>query len=171
MKNKKFITTIVLVVLLNGAVLAGWLYLFSNLKKQNNFIREERQKILVSDKKLENSSSLKILMDEIVDKKQKIDSAFLNKESVVNFIENLESIAGKTGASIKIGNINIDNQEKKGLSLQFNLTGNFNQLFHYLILLENLPYLINIERMDFKKLAPNEWGADFEISVNSFMEI
>jgi Tfp pilus assembly protein PilO len=167
MKNKKFITTIVLVVLLNGAVLAGWLYLFSNLKKQNNFIKEERQKILVSDKKLENSNSLKTLMNEIIEEKQKIDSVFLDKESIVNFIENLESIAGKTGASIKIGNIN-DNQEKKGLSLQFNLTGNFNQLFHYLILLEKLPYLINIERMDFKKLAPNEWGANFEILVNSF---
>ena len=168
MKNKKFITTIVLVVLLNGAVLAGWLYLFSNLKKQNNFIKEERQKILVSDKKLENSNSLKALMNEIIEEKQKIDSAFLDKESIVNFIEDLESIAGKTGASIKIGNIN-DNQEKKGLSFQFNLTGNFNQLFHYLILLEKLPYLINIERMDFKKLAPNEWGADFEILVNSFI--
>lgn len=167
MKNKKFITTIVLVVLLNGAVLAGWLYLFSNLKKQNNFIKEERQKILVSDKKLENSNSLKTLMNEIIEEKQKIDSVFLDKESIINFIENLESIAGKTGASIKIGNIN-DNQEKKGLSLQFNLTGNFNQLFHYLILLEKLPYLINIERMDFKKLAPNEWGANFEILVNSF---
>jgi len=168
MKNKKFIITIVLVVLLNGAVLAGWIYLFSNFKKQNNFIKEERQKILVSDKKLENSNSLKALMNEIVDEKQKIDSVFLDKESIINFIENLESIAGKTGASIKIGNINIDNQDKKGLSFQFNLTGNFNQLFHYLILLENLPYLINIERMDFKKLAPNEWGANFEILVNSF---
>lgn len=169
MKNKKFITTIILVVLLNGVVLAGWLYLFSSLKKQNNFIKEKQQKILVSDKKLENSNSLKVLMNEIVDEKQKIDSAFLDKESIINFIENLESISGKTGASIKIGNINIDNQEEKGLSLQFNLTGNFNQLFHYLILLEELPYLINIERMDFKKLVPNEWKADFEILVNSFM--
>ena len=168
MKNKKFIITIVLMVLLTGAVLAGWIYLFANFKKQNNFIKEERQKILVSDKKLENSNSLKALMNEIVDEKQKIDSVSLDKESIINFIENLESIAGKTGASIKIGNINIDNQEKKGLSFQFNLTGNFNQLFHYLILLENLPYLINIERMDFKKLAPNEWGANFEILVNSF---
>jgi hypothetical protein len=168
MKNKKFITTIILVVLLNGTALTGWLYLFSNFKKQNNFIKEEQQKILVNDKKLENSNSLKALMNEITDEKQKIDSAFLDKESIINFIENLESIAGKTGASIKIGNINIDNQEKKSLSFQFNLTGNFNQLFHYLILMEKLPYLINIERMDFKKLAPNEWGANFEILVNSF---
>ncbi|MCX6731873.1 MAG: hypothetical protein NTX55_02715 [Candidatus Parcubacteria bacterium] len=170
MKNKKFITTIVLIVLLNGAVLAGWLYFFSNLKQQNNFIKEERQKILVSDKKLENSGSLKILMNEITGEKQKIDSAFLDKETIVNFIEKLESIAGKTGAAIKIGNINMDNQNEKGLSLQFNITGNFNQLFHYLILLENLPYSINIEKMDFKKLAPNNWEADFEIIVNSFME-
>jgi Tfp pilus assembly protein PilO len=169
MNNKKFIITIILIFLLNGAALAGWLYLFSNLKKQNNFIKEEQQKILVSDKKLENSNSLKTLMNEIIDEKQKIDSVFLDKDSVVNFIENLESIAGKTGASIKIGNINIDSQKKKGLSLQFNLTGNFNQLFHYLILVEKLPYLINIETMDFKKSASNEWEADFEILVNSFI--
>ena len=164
MKNKKFIATTILIVLLNGAVLAGWLYFFSNLKKQDNLIKEERQKLLASDKKLENSDSLKVLMNEIIDEKQKIDSAFLNEGSIVNFVEKLESIAGKTGAAIKIGNIN----EENGLSLQFNITGNFNQLFHYLILLEKLPYLINIERMDFKKLAPNEWGANFEILVNSF---
>jgi len=170
MKNKKFIITIVLIVLLNGAVLAGWLYLFSNLKKENNFIKEEQQKILVNDKKLENSGSLKVLMNEIINEKQKIDSAFLNEGSIVNFVEKLESIAGKTGAAIKIGNINIDNQDKKGLSLQFNITGNFNQLFQYLILLENLPYLINIEKMELRKLAPNDWEADFEIIVSSFIE-
>lgn len=170
MRNKKFITTIILIILLNGVALAGWLYLFSNLRKENNFIREEREKIMISDKKLENSSSLKILMNEVIDEKQKIDSAFLNKDNIVDFIENLESIAGKTGASIKIGKINITSQERKGLSVQFNLTGDFNQLFHYLIFLENLPYLINIEKIDFQKLAPNEWRADFEILVSSFIE-
>jgi len=171
MKNKKFIITIILIILLNGVVLAGWLYLFSSLKKENNFIKEKRQEILANDKKLENSNSLKILMNEIVDERQKIDSAFLDKESVVNFIEKLELIADRTDASIKIGKINIDNQERGGLSLQFDLTGNFNQLFHYLVLLENLPYLINIEKMDLKNLAPNRWAADLEISTDSFIGI
>ena len=171
MKNKKFIITIILIILLNGVVLAGWLYLFSSLKKENNFIKEKRQEILANDKKLENSNSLKILMNEIVDERQKIDSAFLDKESVVNFIEKLELIADRTDASIKIGKINIDNQERGGLYLQFDLTGNFNQLFHYLVLLENLPYLINIEKMDLKNLAPNRWAADLEISTDSFIGI
>lgn len=170
MKSKKFIITIILIILLNGVALAGWLYLFSILKGQNDLAKEEQQKIAVSEKKFQNSNSLKGLMNEIVGEKQKIDSVFLDKENIINFIENLESIADKTGASIKISSININNQDKKGLSLQFKLAGNFNQLFQYLVLLENLPYLIDIERVDFRNLAPNEWEANFEILVNSFME-
>lgn len=168
MKDKKFIITIALIVLLNGIVLAGWLYLFSYLEKQNDLIREERQRILMNEKKLENNRSLKDLMNKIADEKQKIDSVFLDKENIINFIESLESVSGKTGASIKIGNINIDNRKEKNVFLQFSLTGDFVRLFHYLVLLENLPYLINIEKTGLKKAASNEWRADFEVSVNSF---
>lgn len=168
--KRKYIITIISIVLIDGFILFSWLHLFSYLKKQTNFVKEQRKKIAINDKKLENSNTLKNLMDEIVDRKKRIDSSFFTKENIIVFIENLESIAGKSMVEPKISNIKIDSKNKK-LSIQVNLTGKFNQLFQYLVFLENLPYLIDIERMNFQKTEKNKWQASFEILADSFMGI
>lgn len=169
MKNKNFIVTIFLILLLNGLALGGWLYFIFTIKEQNRAVKEERQKLAINEKTFQNANSLKALMSEVAEKKQLIDSFFLNRESAINFIENLELIAKQTDVSIKIGNVSIKNTEKEILNLQFNLSGDFKQVFHYLVLLENLPYLIDVERINFRK-AGEKWQADFEISLSGFKE-
>jgi len=164
MSNKKFITTFVLIALLNGIALAGWFYVLSVVKDNFDTINEIRSKIAVDDKKIEESSSLKKIMTEATGEKQKIDSIFLDKQSIIKLIEELESIANKTGISIDIGSINM-----------FSLKGKFSQLFHYLVLLENISYAISIDKIDFQKQEKSspasEWQANFEISLNSFINI
>jgi tetrahydromethanopterin S-methyltransferase subunit B len=160
MKNKKIITTFILVILLNGAVLAGWFYLLSVIDGKFNEINEIRSKIIINDAKIQEGSSLKKSIAEVAEEKQKVDSIFLDKQSVIKLIKELESIANKTGASIDIGSINM-----------FSLKGRFSQLFHCLVLLENIPYAISIDKMDFQKQEKDMWQANFEISLNSFINI
>jgi len=170
MKDKKFIITLILIILMDGLGLFGWFYFFSLLKNQSDLIQEKRQNIANSEKKLQNNNSLKTLMEEISPEKEKVDSAFLNDDNLAAFVEKLESTAALTNTFIKIGNIAIDSSGKNGLSVEFSLEGNFQQIFHYLVLLENLPYLLNIERMDFGSLASGRWNADFKILVTSFLK-
>jgi hypothetical protein len=168
MKNKKNIIAIILIIALNGLALASWLYLFSYLGEKSDFIKGQQEKISINDKRFENSNSLRSSVNEITDKKQKIDLVFLDKENIVGFIEKLESLAGKTGSSIEIGNIS-ESQEKNGLSVQFALTGEFSKLFQYLSFLENLPYLVDVSSVNFKKESAKQWEADFEILVSGFI--
>jgi sRNA-binding regulator protein Hfq len=160
MKNKKIIITVVLIALLNGIVLTGWIYFLSVIKNQADMITEIRSQIAVNEKKAESDRSLKNLMTEIAVEKQKIDSVFLDKQSIIKLIEELESIANKTGTSIDIGSVN-----------SFSLKGNFSQLFHYLVLLENIPYTININKMSLQQQGKDIWRANFEISLISFSNI
>ncbi len=164
MSNKKFITTVVLIALLNGIALAGWFYALSVVKGNFDAINEIRSRIAIDDKKIEESRSLKKIMVEATGEKQKIDSIFLDKQSIIKLIEELESVADKTGTSIDIGSINM-----------FFLKGKFSQIFHYLVLLENIPYSINIDKINFQKQEKSspagEWQANFEISLNSFINI
>ncbi len=160
MKNKKIITTFILVILLNGAAIAGWFYLLSVVDGKFNAINEIRSKIIINDAKIKEGSSLKKSIAEVAEEKQKIGSIFLDKQSIIKLIQELESIANKTGASIDIGSINM-----------FSLKGKFSQLFHYLVLLENIPYSISIDKMDFQKQEKDMWQANFEISLNSFINI
>ena len=160
MSNKKFITTVVLIALLNGIALAGWFYALSVVKGNFDAINEIRSKIAIDDKKIEESRSLKKSIAEVAEEKQKIDSILLDKQSIIKLIEELESIANKTGTSIDIGGINM-----------FSLKGKFSQLFHYLVLLENIPYSISIDKMNFQKQEKDMWRANFEMSLNSFINI
>jgi hypothetical protein len=160
MSNKKFIITIIFIILLNGAALACWFYALSVVKDNFNAINEIRSKIAIDDKKTEESRSLKKIMTEAAEEKQKIDSIFLDKQSIIKLIEELEAIADKTGTSIDIGGIKM-----------FSLKGKFSQLFHYLVLLENIPYAISIDKIDFQKQEKDMWQANFEISLNSFLNI
>lgn len=169
MKNKKLIASIILVVLLNSLVLWGWFYAHSLLKGQDEIIKQQRQKLALNEKSFQNSSSLKVLLEEIKGEKQVIDDIFINRENVINFIESLESLAKQTDVLIKIGSVNIENAKNGSLNLQINLRGDFRQTFHYLVLLENLPYLIDVERVNFRKVEEG-WQADFEISLKGFKE-
>lgn len=170
MKNKKIIITVVLIALLNGIALTGWIYFLSVIKNQADMIRDIQSKTAVNEKKAESGRSLKNLMAEIAVEKQKINSVFLEKQDIIKFIEELESIADKTGTSIELGNINTS-YETQNPHLQFFLRGNFSQLFHYLVLLENIPYTISIDKMYLQKQQKDVWQANFEISLNSFINI
>ncbi len=167
MKERNFIVTIIIVILINILALCLWFYLLSFIKEQSNMINDEREKLAMNEKELQNATSLKGLINEINDDKKIIDTFFINKESAINFIENLESIARQTGASVKIENANIEGAGGDSFSFQINLEGEFRQIFQYLILMENTHYLIDVKKTTLIKSDKN-WQADFEILLKGF---
>lgn len=170
MNKKKIIITVITIILLNAIALGAWFYLFYTIEKQNNFVKEGQKKLLISEKNFENNKSLNNLINEISNEREKINSAFVDKDSIINFVERLEALGSETGASVKIESINTDIKDKKGLYIRFSLKGDFNQLFKYLNLTEDLPYLINVEKINLRNSTSDEWTATFEILVKSFIK-
>ena len=58
-------------------------------------------------------------------------------------------------------------------TLNFTVKGSFHQLFRYLYFLENLPYLIIIDKATFYKIETDEdggdqWQANFNIKLEGY---
>jgi hypothetical protein len=170
MKNKKFIATIVLVVFMNMLAISVWFYFFLALKKHNEAILEIRRNTLINDKKSDNNKILKNLISGIANERQKIDSVFLSQENIIKLVRELEANADRAGAEIDLGNINISEDGKKNPRIHFSLKGKFNQIFHYVVLLENMPYIVSVDKAHFEKdLSSGGWRGSFEISLNNFI--
>lgn len=173
MKKNKFIITIAVVVLANAAAIGVWSYLFSALGQEDNNIYEIQKKSLINEKKAQKYKEISVFMDETFSKRETLDSVFLDKESIIKIIEELEANAEKAGVAIKLGNINIGENKTQKPLLSFSLNGDFNQIFHYLLLLENMPYSVEVKKTQLQKEGKigtqSKWNAEFEILLNNFI--
>lgn len=170
MKNKK-LSIIVFIGLLILASVFLCVFSFSSINKKTGQILNLQKEIAAAEKEFFKNKSLGNFIGNLKEKKEKIDTVFFVSENgTVKIIEDLEFIAAKTGSGIKFNNININDGVVQKPLIQFFITGRFDQVFRYLALLENLPYLINFEKIQCKK-DQSAWGCDFEITLSSFIKL
>jgi hypothetical protein len=179
--NKKFITSVILIAGINIAGIIGCWLVFSAVQKERSAVLEARRGIDIGERRLNNVRSLGALLKDIEKDTEKISATFLNSETIVKFIEELESINQKTGTNLLVRVINLPNQsETKAPYFEFQIRGSFRGLFQYLILLENVPYQITIDRVNLtrptaEELDKNEkignWRADFKVTLLSYENI
>jgi len=182
MKNKFFTTILILSVSIIAAV-AGWFYMFSKISLERKEIVELRKNILRNDKKNINEKSLVRLLEGVKKEKEAIEAVFLKEDDLVRLIKGLESTGESSGVSLKISAIAAEKKKSSKPVISFSAQGTFEQLFRYLYLLENLPYLITINKISFQKeedgkeiaqgnnkksgLVPS-WQALFSIQLESY---
>lgn len=125
-----------------------------NINKQGARIDEEYQKC-VNLKKL--ASDLKKIEPDLA----KIDQIFVNREKELELIKQLEQTASSSNVA-QIINIKDISGDKARLSLA--ATGDFNELFDYLLNLESLNYYLNIKSLSLS-------ASSATISPSSYAEI
>lgn len=187
MKSNFFATIFVLFVLIFMAF-AGWFYVFSKISSERKTIIELRKNILRGEKKNTDEKSLARLLGGIKKEKGAVDSVFLKKDDLIRLVRGLESIEENSGVSLEINAISTEKNKtsKPAISLpiiSFSAKGTFEQLFKYLYFLENLPYLITINKVSFqseeggggsvqadnKKInSTPSWQALFSIQLESY---
>ena len=167
--------TIVLVI----AVFVLYIMLFLNLKEKNNNISvltNEVDTVLQKEIKLR---SVKYLIKDTEDERADLDSHFVIDDEVINFIEIIENLGMDSGAKIEVTNVSVSSTNKEAadqiniselLYLDFKIEGRFAQMFHFLSILEKLPFKIDILRVNFGRI-PNEdgkiksWNGFFSITA------
>lgn len=172
--GKKFIISLLLIIGINALGIAGWWFAFSNILKDNKYIALLRGDIETSERRLDNTRSLNTLLKNIENEKEKISSVFLNQKNVVKFVEELEFLSQKTGVDFTMKAINLPaKSESLKPSFQFQIKGSFRDLFHYLVLLEDLFYQIEFGNAQFSEIPkdpknPDLWQVDFELTLLSY---
>jgi len=182
MKNK-FFTTIFILFALILAAFAGWFYLFSKISSERKEIIELRKSILRGDKKNVDEKSLARLLESVKNEKKAVEAIFLKEDDLVRLIKGLESIRGSSGVSLKISAISAEKKKTSKPAISFSAQGTFEQLFKYLYFLENLPYLITINKVFFQNEEKGDsdakaddkktsstpgWQALFSIQLESY---
>ena len=163
---------------------AGWFYAVSKISSEKKAILELRKTILRGEKKHTNEKSLARLLDGVKKEREAIEAVFLKEDDLIRLIKGLESIGESSGVSLKISAISADKSAASKPVISFSAQGTFEQLFQYLYFLENLPYLITINKVSFQKeedgkkiaqgnnnkkgdLIPS-WQALFSIQLESY---
>jgi len=174
-KYKKLTLSFLPIALANILVFSGWLYLFSVIGAQKEKIAEARLNLALIEKRAADSKSLKSLMEEISEKKNRIDGVFLDSEEIVRFIEALERLGGRAGVFLKLNSVNIGN----GANFRLSVSGDFGGVLKYLELVENLPYKVSVKKSyiqlnekgpaDSGQKNEGRWSGDFEITLDSFV--
>ena len=182
MKSKFFITIFILFALIFSAF-AGWFYALSKISSERKAILELRKTILRGEKNKINEKSLVRLIDSVKKEKDAVESVFLKEDDLIRLIKGLESIGESSGVSLKISAISSEKNAVSKPAVSFSAKGTFEQLFQYLYFLENLPYLITINKVSFQNeedrkevtqetnkknsLTPS-WQALFNIQLESY---
>ena len=109
-----------------------------------------------------------------------LSSYFVDSTNVVQFIETIESFATPTATRLEITNVDVA-KEKKTLSLSILATGQFQNVYHLVRMLETMPVEISFSRLSLSRAGDGVeapagavsnglplWNAAIDIELISF---
>lgn len=100
-----------------------------------------------------------------------VESVFLDNDSLVDFIKELEYLAAQCGVEIKIRNVSFREGGQGDVPFfGLNLSGDFSSVYRYVFLLENSKYQVSVDRVNFQNADGGKmWEANLDISILSFI--
>jgi Tfp pilus assembly protein PilO len=149
--KKMFITTLVL----NAIALAAYGFLFFSIKDKNETVSSI---LSGADKDIQQDEFLRMAKFSLMDNREnieKLDSYFVPRDGVPDFIEFIEQLGRDSGISLSIGVVAVEpdtrNKDdfKELLRLRTEGLGQWQNLFTFLSMIENLPFRVQIDRVSF----------------------
>lgn len=156
MKEIKHIVGAVLVLL---GLLAAYGFLFFMMKKEVSGAAE----LLLREENASNEAKkireLEKTLGETEEMRGKISSYFVKKSEAVSFIESIERLGGQSGLSLSLKNASVADKTNV-FRLDASTEGSFGNTMYFLVLLENLPNKISVEKAEIRKEERREAGAE-----------
>jgi hypothetical protein len=161
-KNKNSLSFSILAILYI-AVLA-WIFYWQipNIKLYSDRCVKAQNDIATSQEILSQSISVKNFYSETQNDIKKADSLFADKEAPLVFINFLEKLATESNVAINISAGNSADKSSADIfdfySLQSTLMGQSKDIIKFMERLENSPYLLNIQSLDFSQSTDLKLG-------------
>lgn len=159
-KYKVSILTLSIAILIGGFLYGGIFYLIKSIKSNADEVQRKKIDREINQKKLAKMSQMQEASAEL-EKNEKRLKGFLNEKEEIDFIKKIEKLAEETQNKIDLKiNEEIQKDKKKVkvkkeeskiklsdydyISLQANLSGNYENLYNFIKKLENFEYYVNI---------------------------
>ena len=159
-----------LALLLFGALAALGGFMVWRLGLLTKELGEIQGRILSADVKLKNLKAFEKILDERRSERAVIEDLFLNEKEIVRFIEDLEEAGRTSGVGLEVQSA--AGPKELGPSFRLSAAGDFNSLFQYLLLAENLPYETAWEQITLQKTAAEgkapSWSGLYTLKLLSY---
>jgi len=177
MKNRSLLLNVVLGVVGIAALLLGViLFLQYELTSLKDEILTLEEKQITTQNQKNNVFAVKNILEDTKDDRKRIDEYFIEGErEVVGLLEDLETLGEPFGL---ISTVSIDEnnggEEISSLALDVSVTGSFNEVYTYLVLLEHFPAKTSFKSMNLRVLrdgpGPGEpkWSLRVLVDIESY---
>ncbi|MDX1535889.1 MAG: hypothetical protein R3346_03960 [Candidatus Spechtbacterales bacterium] len=166
--NQKFIISVSILFLI-VLVLAGalWFGLFTRLEDERVKYQENRVMLIELEKKVDLKKQLEKDYQELEEDIIKIEASILDADQKLQFIEELESVATRTGNSYSIEGAREvyepDSNQLTQINFNLKLNGGFVNAMSFLREVGSMPYLMDIKQLSVQ--GSGEEGAELETSL------
>lgn len=155
------------------ALLVGiWFFGFIELRAMARRTAVLGEKKATLEARRGNLQSLEAFIGNIAADQERVANVFVSEQTLVEFIERLERLAGETGVSLAIQEAQLPKKTGEHLSIRFSTAGNLRDTMQYLLLVEHLPYQLRLTNADMQKnnarKGGDDWNAHYQLQVLSF---
>ncbi len=166
--NQKPIQTLVIVSLIALTLSAFWIFLIyktESLKSQADAIEKN---IIAKNNQSTYLNSVRIALKNTQNDLSVIDSHFIDKDGIPEFIDMIESRAQNLGIKLDLGTLDIaaGDQNINTLRIRMNSSGNWLSLMKFVSYIETLASAIRIEQMTLTHGDPTGtlWNMNIEVT-------
>ncbi len=149
-KTKKILIASAIAALVAFVLLGSFFWV---IKTQNETIAVLASEANQSSTKDEAVRSIKVSLERNKDALRSVDSFFISKDGVVDFINSLDKLGKQYGVTLNIGEVTsevdlkIKDDFKETLKLRLDASGSWSSVMKFLTALENLPYRIKVDQV------------------------
>ncbi|HYD92450.1 MAG TPA: hypothetical protein VEA37_13315 [Flavobacterium sp.] len=155
-----------------------YFFLYKNILDNNRIFEEAEAKWQAQNSEEEKMKSLEHSLESLEQERALLNAHFVRSSDVVPFLDTIETLAPKAGASAGVASVAIS-PDGSSLLVGVKATGSFENLYKFLTLLENSPYQLEFTSMNMTKTgvgassssdsSEGNWTASFGIRLLSFV--
>lgn len=160
-RSSKMLFALALLALM-GALVAGGVILGRIAQARKDLDQSRMRRAELEEKRAE-ARRAEIFLESAQEKIAAVERYFVSESEIVSFIEELETTARGSSIELEVAAASVLSGQDTSPAFELNASGEFANLFRYLLLLENFPHLLSIERADFRKSSPWEMRVTFKL--------
>ncbi len=173
LKTQKITVVTVCILLI---FIFGYAYLHKQINELYRKLETIKVELGVMDRLAENRQTTVELLQNLSEKREELHSHFVSTEALTPFLESIESIAEDAGVLLEVKKVNKESSKnnidvlKYVVDVVFVVDGGWNEFYHFISLLEMLPYTNTITNATYsmnEKDGDSAWSGQVHILCNA----
>lgn len=161
-----FIATIFLLI-----AIAGFSYMFIETSSQNEALKQQIETLKKEQAQEDSYMRLQRTAEESVGEREQLKEHFLLEQSdSIDFLNLVESLAPQAGVNLTTDTLKHEStDEEDWITADFTFTGTYADIYDFIRILENLPYLTELRTIELTENNDgSSWEAQVQVQVNLY---